>query len=134
MICMPGNLAQRRFLVRFLVSMALYAPLSILAVWGLLRSHPNAVLAFLLAVLPALAIVGALVATAFYLAEEKDDFQRSVQVQSLLGGIGATLVVTTVWGYLENYGHFRHFDLLWIWGLFWLFTGLSFGFVKLRYR
>ncbi len=134
MICMPGNLVQRRFLVRFLVSMALYAPFSILAVWGLLYSHPNAILAFLLALLPALSIIGALGATALYLIEEKDDFQRVIQVQALLGGIGGTLVVTTVWGYLEDYGHFRHFDLLWIWGIFWLLTGLSFGFVKLRYR
>lgn len=134
MICMPNNPAQRRFLVRFVVCMALYAPLSILAVWGFLRGHQNAIPAFLLALLPALSIIGALAATAMYLIEEKDDFQRVVQVQALLGGIGGTLVVTTVWGYLEDYGNFRHFDLLWTWGIFWLLTGLSFGFVKLRYR
>ncbi len=101
---------------------------------GLLCGHHNAILAFLLALLPALSIIGALAAMAMYLIEEKNDFLRAVQAQALLGGIGGTLVVTTVWGYLEDDGNFRHFDLLWTWGIFWLLTGLSFGFVKLRYR
>lgn len=134
MICMPESLVQRRFLVRFFIAMVLYAPLSVLSAWGLLRGHPNTVVAVLLALLPALSILAALVATAMYLLEEKDDFQRVVQVQSLLGGIGGTLVVTTVWGYLEDFGHFRHFDPVWVWGIFWLFTGLTFGFVQQRYK
>jgi hypothetical protein len=68
------------------------------------------------------------------MAEEKDEFQRAVLVQSLLGGIGAILAVITVWGFLENYAHFRHLDILMIWPLYLVFVGISYGLVKARYR
>jgi hypothetical protein len=66
--------------------------------------------------------------------EEKDEFQRDVLVQALLGGIGATLVVTTVWGFLEDYAHFRRLDLLMTWPLYIILVGISYGLVKARYR
>jgi hypothetical protein len=48
--------------------------------------HPHGVLAYAVAVLPALPIAGALVGTGMYLGEEKDEFQRNSLVQALLGG------------------------------------------------
>jgi hypothetical protein len=87
-----------------------------------------------LAILPALPIIGAVSVTILYLAEEKDDFQRAALVQSLLGGIGAILVVTTVWGFLENYAHIQRLDILFVWPLYLIFVGISYGLVKLRYR
>jgi hypothetical protein len=76
----------------------------------------------------------AVLLTGRYMREEKDDFQSAVLVQSLLGGIGATLVVTTVWGFLENYAHFRRLDILMLWPLYLVFVGISYGIVKARYR
>jgi hypothetical protein len=52
----------------------------------------------------------------------------------LLGGIGAILVVTTVWGFLENYAHIQRLDILFVWPLYLIFVGISYGLVKLRYR
>ena len=45
-----------------------------------------------------------------FLAAEKDEFQRNVLIQCLLGGIGGTLTTTTIWGYLEDFAHAPHLD------------------------
>ena len=135
MLCSIKNPAQRRFFIRFVVAaVVLYPICTILAVWGLLRGHPNGILTYLLGVFPTLPIIWALVATGLYLAEEKDEFLRNVQVQSLLGGIGVTLVVATMWGFLENFAHVRHMDLLWVWPIFWFSSALSYAVVWWRYR
>jgi hypothetical protein len=84
--------------------------------------------------LPTIPIAGAVVLTGRYMSEEKDEFQRAVLVQALLGGIGATLVVTTVWGFLENYAHFQRLNILMIWPLYLIFVGIAYGLVKARYR
>jgi hypothetical protein len=132
--CQTNNPAVRRFTLRFVVAMLLYALFSPLATWGLFRWHLPAVIVWLPALLPALPIIGAVFVTGRYMAEEKDEFQRAVLVQSLLGGIGAILAVITVWGFLENYAHFRHLDILMIWPLYLVFVGISYGLVKARYR
>jgi len=69
-----------------------------------------------------------------YLAEEKDEFQRTVLVQSMLWGIGATLAVTSVWGLLENFVSVPHLDLFLVYPLFWAIVGMSAPVLKARYR
>jgi hypothetical protein len=69
-----------------------------------------------------------------FLEEEKDEFQRNLMVQALLGGIGGTLVATTVWGNLEAFVHVPHLQSIWIYPIFWLFVGLSTPVVLWRYR
>jgi hypothetical protein len=134
MECKTNNPAAWRFTYRFIVAMLLYAVLSVLSTCGLLLWHPAVVLIWLFALLPALPIGGAVFLTGRYMREEKDEFQRAVLVQSLLGGIGATLVVTTAWGFLENYAHFQRLNILMIWPLYLIFVGISYGLVKARYR
>jgi preprotein translocase subunit SecY len=113
---------------------ALCVLFSVVAAVGFRLSHPHGVLSYLVAVLPALPIMGALVYTGVYLAEEKDEFQRNLLVQSLLGGTGGILAVTTAWGYMEDFAHAPHMDLVWVYPLFWLCAGISYGIVKARYR
>jgi hypothetical protein len=134
MDCKTNNPAVWRFTLRFIFLMLLYAVFGVLSTCGLLLWHPNGVLTWLLAILPAIPIGGAVVLTGWYMREEKDEFQSAVLVQSLLGGIGATLVVTTVWGFLENYAHFRRLDILMLWPLYLVFVGISYGIVKARYK
>jgi hypothetical protein len=134
MDCKTNNPAARRFTYRFIVAMLLYAVFSVLSICGLLLWHPTGILIWLWALLPALPIGGAVFLTRRYMSEEKDEFQRAFLVQSLLGGIGATLIVTTAWGFLENYAHFRRLDILMIWPLYLIFMGISYGLVKARYR
>jgi len=128
------NPAQRRFVVRMWVLAALCVLFSVVAALGFRLGHLTGVAAYLVAILPALPILGALMATGQYLAEEKDEFERNLLVQSLLGGIGGTLAATTIWGYLEDFAHAPHLHLIWIYPLFWLFVGISIPVVMRRYR
>ena len=66
--------------------------------------------------------------------EEKDEFQRNLYIQALLGGIALTLSLTTVWGNLEDFVHVPHLDLIWVYPLFWIFVLVAFPVVWLRYR
>jgi hypothetical protein len=105
--------AKKRFEDRFLF---IIVPLlfldAVLGFWGFRYHHlePNGVLAYLCAVLQSLPFVGFIVVLGIYLAEEKDEFQKSVLVQSLLWGIGATLAVTTFWGSMEKFSQAPHLD------------------------
>ena len=128
------NPAQRRWVLRIVVLMGIYALCSLLAAWGLLLWHLPAAIAWLPALFPAFPIAGAVVATGNYIHEERDEFQSAVLVQSLLGGIGGILVVATVWGFLENYSHVRHLDLLMVWPMYCIFVGLGYGLVSARYK
>jgi hypothetical protein len=134
MICSTNNPAQRRFFYRFAVAMLLYVLLLVPAVWGFVHYRPTGVLAYVLAVLPALAIIGMLVVIGLYLAEEKDEFIRNMQIQSLLGGMGGTLSLVSVWGLLENFTHVRRLDLFLVYPIFWGFVGISTVVVWLRNR
>ncbi len=98
-------------------------------------SNPVKVVRQLLAVLPAVPILAALVCTVTYLAEEIDEFQRSLLIESILGGIGVALAATTVWGYLESFVRTTpHFGAIWVYPLFWFATALSYPVVRMRYR
>jgi hypothetical protein len=134
MICLPRNAAIRRYTYRFPMVMALYVVFLFFAVWTFKHHPPTGVLAWLLAILPSLPIIASLGVIGLYLTEEKDEFQRTVLVQSMLWSIGGTLVVTTVWGFLENFLHVIHFDLYLVFPLFWLFVGITTPILKARYK
>ncbi|MGD0682703.1 MAG: hypothetical protein ABR990_11715 [Terracidiphilus sp.] len=134
MLCAFNNPAQRRFVIRMWIMAALCVLFSLVAALVFRHSHPHGVVSYLVAVLPALPIIGALIYTGVYLAEEKDEFQRNLLVQSLLGGTGGILAVITAWGYMEDFARAPHMDLVWVYPLFWLFAGISYGFVRARYR
>lgn len=128
------NPAQRHFVVRMWSGGGLCALFAVLAALGFRTFHFKGVLAYLVAVLPALPIVGQLVATGVYLSEETDEFQRNLLVQCLLGGIGGTLAAAMMWGYVEDFTRAPHLDLVWVYPAFWVFVALSMPVVKLRYK
>jgi hypothetical protein len=128
------NLAQKRFVTRSWLSVLLVVLLTVAAAIGFRYGQLHGVLSYPLAALPALPIVWLLFETARYLAEEKDEFQRNVLVQCLLGGIGGTLATTTVWSNLEHFTHVPHFDAMWVYPLFWIFVVISVPVVYRRYR
>jgi ABC-type proline/glycine betaine transport system permease subunit len=134
MICTTNNPAARRFFLRFLATMLVYAVCIVIAVWSFVHNHPTGVLAYLLAVLPALPIVAMLALFGLYLSEEKDEFQRAIFTESMLWGTGATLAATTVWGFLENFVHVPHLQLFLVFPLYCFFWGISSSLVQLRYK
>jgi uncharacterized YccA/Bax inhibitor family protein len=119
---------------RFSVTMLLYLVFLVIAVWTFVHRHPTGPLAWLLAVLPALAILGQIAAFGLYLSEEKDEFQVALGVKSMLWGIGGTLAVTVTWGFLENFLQLRHLDLILVYPIFCALSGIAYGLLQLRYR
>jgi hypothetical protein len=134
MWCVTGSPVQRRFTIQMWIAAGLCILFSLAAAFAFRFGHPSGVFAYPIAILPAVPIVGALVCTGTYLAEETDEFQRNLLVQSVLGGIGVTLSATTAWGYLEHFVHSPHFDAIWVYPIFWFATALSYPVVWLRYR
>ncbi len=128
------NPAQRRFVIRMWISAGLSMLFVPLAKLAFRSGHISGPLAYMVATLSAVPILYTLVVIGIYLAEETDEFQRNVMVQSLLGGIGVTLAATTISGYLESYIHTPHLDSILVFPLFWLSTAASYFVVRLRYR
>jgi len=134
MWCTIANPVQRRFVIQMWLAAGLCVLFALVTALSFRLGHPGGLLAYPLAVLPALPIFGALVCTGTYLAEETDEFQRNLLVQSLLGGIGVTLATTTVWGYLEHFVHTSHLDPILVYPIFWFAAALSYPVVRMRYR
>ncbi len=92
MLCMPMSKAGRRYTYRLAPTMALYVIFLFIAQWTFHHLHPSGIIVYLLAVLPALPLVGSLAIVGLYIAEESDEFERSIIVQSMLWGLaGAPL-------------------------------------------
>ena len=134
MNCLPKNPAAKRYSQRFFVAVTFYVLAIFFAAWVFPRHHPTGAPAYFLATLPALPILAMIVIVGLYLAEEKDEFQRNLLIQSMIWGMGATLAVTTVWGFLENFANTTHLQPYLVFPMFWFFVGISTAVLKLRYR
>jgi hypothetical protein len=134
MICWMNSAAQRRFTTRSLLGALLVVLLTAVAAVAFRLGHLSGALAYPVAAMPALPILWLLAETARYLNNEKDEFQRNLLVQCLLGGIGGTLATTTVWSNLEHFARAPHLDSLYVYPIFWLFVILSAPVVIARYR
>jgi hypothetical protein len=134
MECLTKTPAARTYLRRFLAAMTVYVGL--VACDGLLfrRYHLTGAVAYVFAVLPALAILGQMAAVGLYLREETDEFQRSLFTQCMLWGLGGVLAVTSVWGMLESYTRVAHLQPIWVFPIFWFFVGVSSPILMWRYR
>ncbi len=134
MFCTFHNPAQRRFVRTCWTSGGLVTVLAVAVALLFRFLHLHGAPAYVAAVLPALPILWVLVETGRFLAVEKDEFQRNLLVQCLLGGTGGTLATTTIWGYLEDFARAPHLDLVWVYPIFWLFVCVSYPVVRLRYK
>jgi hypothetical protein len=134
MICPPKNPAMRRFTVRLIAANVAYLVFTIFVGLFFYRFHPTGPIAYPLAVLPAVAILGVIVTFGLYLEEEKDEFQRNMLVQALLWGLGGVFVFTSAWGSLETFTHIRHFQPSWTFQVFWAFVAIRIPFLLKKYR
>lgn len=133
--CMSlNNPAARQYLRRMAVAMFFYLLFLFAAVVIFVHRHPTGPLAYVLAILPALPIIAMIAAFGLYLKEEKDELQRAIGVEALLWSTGATLALTTAWGFLENFTHVPHLQLIWIYPIFWFFFGIAMPMINARYR
>lgn len=101
---MPMPAYMRRYTFRILGFGLAYAGCLIGAIMVMQQPWaPTGPLAYLLAVLPALPVVGMIWAVFRLIAETDDEYQRFLFVRQTLIATGLTLTIVTVWGFLENF-------------------------------
>ena len=114
--------AQKRYTYRVLGIMLAYIAALILANWAFQRVDPRGPLAWLIAALPAIPIIGIFAAIGRLLVELKDEYVRMLMVRQSLVATATMLVVVTVYGFLEDFGLTPHLPayyaaILWFAGL-----------------
>jgi hypothetical protein len=134
MQCLPISKAGRRYIYRLAPTMATYLAFFFIAQWTFHHLHPTGLVVYLLAILPALPLVGSLAVVGLYIAEESDEFERSIIVQSVLWGLGGALSVSTIWGSLEDFAKAPHLSTFYILLFFWIFMAISQPFIRRRYQ
>jgi len=102
--------AWRRYNWRVIWLSLLYAAFLILAVYGFKHQLLTGGVAYLVATLPAIPIIGIFAAIGRYLVEEKDEYVRMLMVRQTLWASGFALSAATVWGFLESFGLVGHVD------------------------
>jgi drug/metabolite transporter (DMT)-like permease len=123
---MPArNPAQRRYNHRVLGLSLAYAGALIGVSLVFRDSPPSGPVAWALALLPALPLVGIFLAMGRYLVEESDEYLRSVMVRQSLIATGFMLIVTTCWGFLQSFDQVARVDFYWA-AILW-FGGLGLG-------
>ena len=92
------------------------------AVYGFKHRLVSDALAYAVAILPALPIIGIFAAIGRYLVEEQDEYVRMLMVRQTLWASGFALSLATIWGFLENFDLVGHVDgyyivIAWFFGL-----------------
>ncbi len=134
MQCLPITKAGRRYIYRLAPTMAIYLVFLFIAQWTFHHIHPTGLVVYFLAVLPALPLIASLAIVGLYIAEEPDEFERSIIVQSMLWGLGGALSASTIWGSLEDFANAPHISTFYVFLFFWIFMGISQPFIRMRYR
>ena len=117
--------AWKRYNIRVIRLSLVYAAFLIFAVYGFKHELVGGAASYLIAILPALPIIGIFVAIGRYLVEEQDEYVRMLMVRQTLWASGFTLSLATIWGFLDNFQLVGHIDGYWI-VVVWFF-GLGIG-------
>ena len=110
---MPMQPEMKRYTRRLITTMTLYAVALVGANMWFRHAHPTGVLAYMVAVLPALPIMGVFVVIGRLLVEMRDEYVRMLLVRQSLIATGFALSVTTAWGFLEGFGLVDHAQGYW---------------------
>ena len=132
--CFFPTKASFRYQARLLPTMLVYVLFVFITQWAFHHSHPTGLMVYLLAILPAVPLVGSIAIVGLYIAEESDEFQRSILVQSMLWGFGVSLAIGSVWGSLEDFANAPHRSAFYAYLFFWIANGVSQPLLRMRYR
>jgi hypothetical protein len=122
---MPWTRAAKRYNLRLILLSLLYGAFLIPAVYGFKHHLVSGPVAWLVAILPALPLIGIFAAMGRYLVEEQDEYVRMLLVRQMLWAMGFTMSCATVWGFLDNFGLVRHVDGYWIVVLWYFGQGIG---------
>jgi hypothetical protein len=117
--------AWKRYNWRVIKLSLAYAVFLLGAVYGFKHHLLNGVVAYIVAALPALPIIGIFFAMGRYLVEEQDEYVRMLMIRQALWASGFALSAATIWGFLESFDVVGHIDAYYI-AVIW-FGGLGVG-------
>lgn len=103
----------------------LYAIFLLGSIYGFKHHLIGGPVGYVVALLPALPIIGIFAAMGRYLLEEQDEYIRMLMVRQTLWASGFALSVATAWGFLESFdlvGHVESYYIAVLW-----FGGLGVG-------
>jgi hypothetical protein len=103
----------------------LYAAFLLAAIYSFKHQFLGGLAAYVVAVLPALPIIGVFGTVGRYLVEEQDEYLRMLMVRQTLWASAIALSLATVWGFLESFQLAGHVDAYYI-AVVWFF-GLGVG-------
>jgi hypothetical protein len=114
--------AWKRYNKRVVWLSLLYVLFLLGAVYGFKHRLLSGPLAYAVAILPALPIIGIIGAIGRYLVEEQDEYVRMLMVRQTLWASGFSLSAATIWGFLESFGLIGRVDgyyvvIAWFFGL-----------------
>jgi hypothetical protein len=101
----------RRYMLRFMPAMLLYVVILSLATELFQAEKPTGLLAWLIALAPAIPVLFAIRAIVLLISEEDDEFQRMLQIKAFVLTTGLMLAICTVWGFLEMFSLVPHVPL-----------------------
>ncbi len=101
----------RRYTMRFMPAMFGYVVLLLLAVWYAKQTSPTGIVAWAIAIAPALPLLLAIRAIFLLPREEDDEYQRERLYRAHALATGATLAICTVWGFLDMFGVVGHAEM-----------------------
>ena len=102
--------AWKRYNWRVVWLSLLYAIFLLGAVYGFKHQLIPGWFRYLVALLPALPIIGIFAAIGRYLVEEQDEYVRMLMVRQTLWASGFALSCATIWGFLESFDLVGHVD------------------------
>lgn len=120
----PSRPAGRRYVARMIPLMVLYVAALFGVTWLFNTDPPEGGLRYLVAVLPALPIIGVIWAVGMYLHEEDDEYLRMKVAATSLWATGLTLAAASVWGFLEQFETVPHIPLYYAFVFYWFSVGL----------
>src|SRR3954453_23222461 len=117
--------AWKRYNWRVIWLSLLYALFLLAAVYVFKHRLVPDMVKYVVAVLPAIPIIGIFAAIGRYLVEEQDEFVRMLMVRQTLWASGFALSIATAWGFLESFEVVRHVEAYYV-AVIW-FGGLGLG-------
>jgi hypothetical protein len=127
--------AWRRYIVRYLIGMAVY--LALLAPVGLgAYRHvlPGKPWIYLAAASPAVGVAVVVWSMLRYLEEEADEYQRLLNVRAFIAAAGVMLVVTTGWGLMQWFADLPKVSLFNVFPMFLACQAITSAWVRWRSR
>lgn len=104
------SLPAQRYRRRVWPTMLAYVVLLVIAIEALEAQTVTGAPRYAFALLPSIPLVRVIALVAQAISSESDEFQRAIWAEGVLWGTAATMVATTVWGFLEMAGA-RHVPL-----------------------